>query len=239
MHGNHTRLAQHDHTITQRDTPQVTCTENEKNGEGSMTLGTAPRHGVLRSRNRLIGVVAISCTALALSACSDGSGDKDEAKPSASATPTKSVAPSTSSDPDESVKKEVLAVYSHFRAEQAKAYANGTIDGTKVQKYATAEAFGTVKVDLMSLQKAGNVGKGAPVTRAGVEDVRVNLTAKIPKATIKDCLDVSNWTVVNRKTGKTLPSPKGQLKRYVNDVSLEKWGKQWLVLTDTARSRAC
>lgn len=204
-----------------------------------MTLGTAPRHGVLRSRNRLIGVVAISCTALALSACSNGSSDKGEAKPSASDAPTKPVAPSTSSDPDESAKKEVLAVYNHFRAEQAKAYANGTIDGTKVQKYATAEAFGTVKVDLMSLQKAGNVGKGAPVTHARVEDVKVNLTAKIPKATIKDCLDVSNWTVVNRKTGKTLPSPKGQLKRYVNDVSLEKWGKQWLVLTDTARSRAC
>jgi hypothetical protein len=137
------------------------------------------------------------------------------------------------------VKKDVLDVYKRFRAEQAKAYANGTVDGTEVQKYATAEAFGTVKADLMSLRKAGNRGKGAPVTNAGLDDVTVNLTAKIPKASIKDCLDVSNWTVVNRKTGKTWPPPKGQLKRYVNDVSLEKWGKQWLVLTDTARSRAC
>ncbi|MFF1690811.1 hypothetical protein [Streptomyces sp. NPDC058254] len=239
MHGNHTRLAQHDHTITQRDTPLVTGTANDENGEGSMTRGTAPTRGVLRSRNRLIGVLAISCAALALSACSDGSSDKGGAKPSTSATPTKSVTPSTSSDPNEPTKKEVLAVYNHFRQEQARAYAMGTVDGTKVQRYATAEAFGTVKVDLMSLKKAGNVGKGAPVTHAGVEDVTVNLAAKIPKAKIKDCLDVSNWTVVNRKTGKALPSPKGQLKRYVNDVSLEKWGKQWLVLTDTAQSRAC
>jgi hypothetical protein len=33
VHGNHTRLARHYHTITQRDTPQVTGTADEENGE--------------------------------------------------------------------------------------------------------------------------------------------------------------------------------------------------------------
>ncbi|MEU5825619.1 hypothetical protein [Streptomyces sp. NPDC047803] len=173
-------------------------------------------------------------------------GDAPEAKAPAPATsssaapkPTESGSPSSGSDPQNLAKKEVLAVYNHFRQAQAKAYAQGSIDGTDVQKYATADAFGSVKLDLMSLKKAGNVGRGAPVTHAGVEDVSMNLDAKIPKAKIKDCLDVSGWTVVNQKTGKTLDSPEGQLKRYVNDVSLEKWGEKWLVLTDTAQSRGC
>lgn len=209
-----------------------------------MPWSTTPGRGSLRSRNRLISIAALSCaTALTLSACSDNgedSGDKARKKPAASASPTESVTPSANAeDPDQLVKKEILAVYGHFRQEQARAYAKGTIKGTDVQKYATADAFGAVKVDLMSLKKAGNVGRGAPVVHAGVEDVTVNLTAKVPKAKIRDCLDVSGWTVVNKETGKTLPSPEGQLKRYVNDVSLEKWGEKWLVLTDTAQSRGC
>ncbi|MEU9072070.1 hypothetical protein AB0D60_34945 [Streptomyces sp. NPDC048306] len=239
MHGNHTCHALHDRIITTRDAPQVTCTVNDKNGEGSMTRGTATMRGALRSRNRLIGSAVAISAGLALTACSSSDKPNTEAKPTAPSSPSKSPTPSKSSDPDEAVKKEVLAIYNHFRQEQAKAYAAGAIDGTEVQKYATAEALGTVQADLMSLRRAGNVGKGAPVTHAGVEDVQVNLDAKIPKATIKDCLDVSGWAVVNRKTGKTLPSPEGQLKRYVNDVTLERWGKQWLVLTDTARSTVC
>lgn len=237
MHGNHTRLAQHDRTITQRDTAQVTCTENDKNGEGSMTLGTAPRHGVLRSRNRLIGVAAITSAALTLTACSSSGKESNEAKPSASS-PSKSVAPSRSSDPDAALKKELLSVYAHYRKEQAAAYAQGKAEGTDVRKYATAEAYGKVMGDLLNLRRAGNLGKGAPTSR-DPQVVGLNLSAKTPQATLKDCLDVTDWKVVNRKTGAEQPSPKGALKRHINDVKLEKWGKKWFVVSDEAKATGC
>ncbi|MET7621946.1 hypothetical protein [Streptomyces sp. NPDC005408] len=177
------------------------------------------------------------CAAFTLSAC--GSGDKSDdatspAPTSSTPAPKKS---SASSDPQAAEKAHALSAYAHYREEQVKAYAKASADGTDLKKYVTADALGRVTVDLLSLKSAGNVATGAPVSDAEVSTL--DLTGKIPKATVKDCVDVTNWKVVNRATGKTLPAPKGQLKRYIKDVTLEKWGKQWMVLTDTSKARAC
>ncbi|WP_432190004.1 hypothetical protein [Streptomyces sp. Tue6028] len=129
-------------------------------------------------------------------------------------------------------------MYAHYREEQAKAYAKASASGTDIEKYVTAEALGKVTGDLLSLRTAGNATTGAPISR-NPEITALKTDGSIPKATIKDCLDVTDWKVVNKKTGKALPAPKGQLKKHINDVTLEKWGNRWLVRTDTAKAVAC
>jgi hypothetical protein len=136
------------------------------------------------------------------------------------------------------LKKDLLEVYSRYREEQAAAYAKADAKGTDIRKYATAEAYGKVMGDLLSLRSAGNVGKGAPTSK-DPQVMSLELSAKTPKATIKDCLDVSNWKVMNRKTGEVQPSPKNALKRHINDVKLEKWGTKWFVVSDEAKATAC
>ncbi|MFF0142605.1 hypothetical protein ACFYRN_40010 [Streptomyces sp. NPDC005227] len=177
---------------------------------------------------------------LTLSACSSNKGSADNAKPSP---PASSTAPSASASPSRSSslsadQAAVLAVYTHYREEQAKAYAKASVSGTDIEKYATTEALGKVTRDVLSLRTAGNAASGAPVSH-NTEIAALKTDGPIPKATIKDCLDVTNWGVVNKKTGKALPTPKGQLKKHVNDVTLEKWGNRWLVRTDTAKPIAC
>ncbi|MFF4557767.1 hypothetical protein [Streptomyces sp. NPDC001422] len=204
-----------------------------------MTRASRP-HGRTTVRNWKPTAALLTAGALlTLSACSSDN-DSSDTKPSA---PVSSAAPSSSTSPSPSPslsadQAAVLAVYTHYREEQAKAYAKASVSGTDIEKYATTEALGKVTRDVLNLRTAGNAASGAPVSH-NTEITALKTDGPIPKATIKDCLDVTNWGVVNKKTGKALPTPKGQLKKHVNDVTLEKWGNRWLVRTDTAKSIAC
>lgn len=180
--------------------------------------------------------------ALSISSCSSSDGKPDAKSSSGSASASTTPAPSqsqssTSDDPQAADKRDVLEAYGHYWEEQVKAYSKASIEGTKLTKYATADALGRAESDLMSLDKAGIVAKGKPVSDAEVAGI--NMDRKVPQATITDCLDVSKWTRVDRKTGKTVPPAKGQLKRYTTTVEAEKWGKQWMILKATPKARAC
>ncbi|MFD6297616.1 hypothetical protein ACFWFU_22660 [Streptomyces sp. NPDC060235] len=204
-----------------------------------MTRASRP-HGRTTVRNWKPTAALLTAGALlTLSACSSHKDPAYNTKPSAAppAATSASASPplSSSVSPDQAA---VLAVYAHYRKEQAKAYAKASASGTDIEKYATAEALGKVTRDVLSLRTAGNAASGAPVSQ-DTEVTALKTDGPIPKATIKDCLDVTGWKVVNKKSRKALPSPKGQLKRHVNDVTLEKWGNRWLVRTDTAKSIAC
>ncbi|MEU5930047.1 hypothetical protein ABZ817_42200 [Streptomyces antimycoticus] len=184
------------------------------------------------------GAMAIAVgVVLLVTSCSGD--DKEESKQSSTPAasipePSKSSAPS---DPQAADKRDVLAAYRAYWSEQVKAYSKANVEATDLDKYASADALGRARSDVLSLQKAGVVAKGAPVNHPEVSDL--DMDRQVPRATVTDCLDVSKWTRVKKKTGETVASPKGQLKKYTATINTEKWGKQWMILKVTPKPRSC
>ncbi|MFJ9855323.1 hypothetical protein [Streptomyces sp. NPDC101150] len=176
------------------------------------------------------------CAALTVTACSNGSTGTD-AKPAPTKSASEKPSPTASADPQAAAKKAVLGAYDHFWDEQAKAYSQGTEKGTDLEKYASTEALARAMGDLASLHGSGNVTSGKPTHAAKV--TALGLEKKLPDATITDCMDVSKWRTVNKKTGKALAAPKGKLTRYVSIVSAQKWGKQWMITKVEPQHRSC
>ncbi|MEV8059490.1 hypothetical protein AB0P37_24220 [Streptomyces antimycoticus] len=184
------------------------------------------------------GAMAIAVgVALLITSCSGN--DKEESKQSstpAASTPEPSK-PSAPSDPQAADKRDVIAAYRAYWSEQVKAYSKANVEATDLDKYASADALGRARSDVLSLQKAGVIAKGAPVNHPEVSDL--DMDRQVPRATVTDCLDVSKWTRVKKKTGETVASPKGQLKKYTATINTEKWGKQWMILKVTPKPRSC
>ncbi|MGW0651147.1 hypothetical protein ACWD4T_20455 [Streptomyces umbrinus] len=173
----------------------------------------------------------------AVSACSS-SDDSDEAKASPSATSSAAETPTPSSaDPEAAAKDELLASYQQYLGEVTKSYSQAGTDGTDIKKYATGAALATVQSETKAMDKAGQVTIGKPASTPEV--TAINLGRKVPKATITDCMDVSQWKLVDRKTKNEVELPKERLTKYVDIISLEKWGKQWVVLKETPQERKC
>jgi hypothetical protein len=182
-------------------------------------------HPAVRFRNLTAASLALSA-ALAVSACSSSDGDsKPSAKTSA---PASSQAASTASAaPDAMEKKAVLKTYNAFWAEQVKAYAQADIQGTDLKKYATEKALGQAMGDVLVMKKGGTATTGAPKHRAQV--TQLTLTGHTPKAVVQDCLDISSWKTINRKSGKVQPFPSNQPLRYITTAKAEKWGTRWMI----------
>ncbi|MFE2533711.1 hypothetical protein [Streptomyces sp. NPDC059371] len=164
---------------------------------------------------------------MTLSACSSG-GDSDGAaeQPSASSSSPRS-STSPNSDPQTAGRTDVLAAYSAFWVEQVKAYSQADIKGTDLKKYATKKALGQAMADVLVMQRAGTATEGAPTHRAEVTSLTLN--GAVPKATVRDCLDISHWNTIKKKTGQVKPFPSAQPLRYITTAKAEKWGKQWRI----------
>jgi len=172
--------------------------------------------------------VLITGGLVVLTACGGGGNSDSSAtnSPSASSasTPTAS---SASADPQAQAKADVLKAYGAFWGEQVKAYAKADIKGTALKKYATKEALGRAMGDVLVMEKAGTATTGAPTHDAKVTSL--TLTGATPKATVQDCLDISGWKTIKKKTGTVQPFPSAQPLRYVTTAKAEKWGKQWMI----------
>ncbi|MEV6056456.1 hypothetical protein [Streptomyces sp. NPDC052107] len=161
---------------------------------------------------------------LVLTACSSSHGDnKASVHPSAPAPPSAS---SSAADPEAAEKAAVLMAYDAFWSEQVKAYARTDIKGTELKKYATKDALGRTMGDLLMMKQAGTATSGAPTHQAAITSL--TLTGSVPKATLQDCLDISNWKTIKKSTGKVQPFPSNQPLRYITTAKAEKWGKQWM-----------
>ncbi|MFF1628221.1 hypothetical protein [Streptomyces sp. NPDC058272] len=162
-----------------------------------------------------------------MAACgsSDNAGSSSKSSPPASTSAP--AATSASPDAQAQAKGEVLKAYDAFWGEQVKAYAQADIKGTDLKKYATKAALGGAMGDVLVMKKAGTATTGAPTHRAKVTSL--TLSGDIPKATLQDCLDISNWKTVKKKSGKVQPFPSNQPLRYITTAKAEKWGKQWMI----------
>jgi hypothetical protein len=166
--------------------------------------------------------------ALVLAGCgggSDGGEDsKDVAAPPA-ASPA-STSPSGSADPDAATAA-VLAAYDGMTREQAKAYRQGAAEGTELEKYATLDALSKIELDLAGMKEAGRVVRGEIGHDAKVAGL--DLDAKTPKATLKDCVDLSRYETYDVKAKKAVPLPTNQPMRYIATATAERWDGRWLV----------
>ncbi|MER6030679.1 hypothetical protein [Streptomyces sp. NPDC001851] len=181
--------------------------------------------------------MSVSLSMLALTACSSSHGGNkaSEHTPASASSPT---APTSSAAPDAPEKAAVLKTYDAFWAEQVKAYARGDVQGTDLKKYATEKALGEAMGDVLVMKKGGNATTGAPKHQAQV--TQMTLTGAIPKAVVQDCLDISTWKTVNRKSGQVQPFPSNQPLRYITTSKAEKWGKRWMITEVTPEGdRTC
>ncbi|MGF0174560.1 hypothetical protein ACQF36_29895 [Streptomyces sp. Marseille-Q5077] len=123
-------------------------------------------------------------------------------------------------------------------AEQAKAYRQASKKGTQLERYATLDALSKVELDLYRMKEAGTVVRGEIGHDAKVTDL--DMTAKTPKATVSDCVDLSRYEAYDVKARKTIPLPTEQPKRYQATGTLERWKGRWMVThIDTTRGGAC
>lgn len=176
---------------------------------------------------RLKRGAAVLGGALALAAVLAGCGDGDDKPSEAASTP----APATSSaDPQAAEKRAVLAAFDAMWAERTKAYAKADAKGTQLEKYATLDALGRIRIDLARMREAGTVVRG----ESSIEDTTVtalDLTPKTPKASVSTCVDLSEYERYSTRKKAVIPLPSEQPRRYVATATLEKWPGGWIVTT--------
>ncbi|MEU1932610.1 hypothetical protein ACN6LF_002722 [[Kitasatospora] papulosa] len=175
------------------------------------------------------GVMALG-TAVVLSLALTGCGSGDDAKPSATTTAASS-APGVSAspaDPHAATKAAVLASYTSMWVEQMKAYRVASPDGTKLKDFATLDALTAFERDLAHMKKNHTVIRGELGHQPEVTALDVD--AKLPTATVEDCIDLSKWQTLDTKTNKPIPLPTAQPLRYVATATVERWdNNRWMV----------
>ncbi|MFJ8871766.1 hypothetical protein ACIRD6_39320 [Streptomyces sp. NPDC102473] len=159
-----------------------------------------------------------------------------------SAAPAVSASPR---DPDAADKRAVLASYTSMWVEQMKAYRKASPDSTKVDDYATLEALSAFERDLAHMKKNNTVIRGEVGHQPEVTALDVD--AKLPTATVEDCIDLSKWKTLDTKTNKPIPLPtaprarvnrqalvRQAMSQYPRDRSLRlgmpHWPHRWMYL---------
>ncbi|WP_330301552.1 MULTISPECIES: hypothetical protein [unclassified Streptomyces] len=169
---------------------------------------------------------------LAVAGCSDS--DKDASPSTSSPTQTSgSPSPSSTTDAEDAA---VIATYTSSWTAQTEAYSKASSAGTDLKKNTTLRALFDIEHDLEVMRKAGQVTTGKPAINPKVVKVT---DAKIPTATVTDCVDTTHWTLIDKASKKKVSLPTSRLIKYVSTATLEKWGTKWMVTKLTAQEQAC
>ncbi|MFZ3492193.1 hypothetical protein ACODT5_02950 [Streptomyces sp. 5.8] len=174
-------------------------------------------------------LVTASATVALLAGCTSGSEKK--------AAPTPSASPSASADPQAAAKAEVAAVYRSYWDVQIAAFAKADVRDTGLEKYAFDQAYSKTLADVATMKVNGSVMTGKPQITPEVTAVSLDQDPK--KASISDCVDVTNWKVVDPKTGKEFPLPPERLKRFVTKFEARTVGSEWKIVSVEQQDRTC
>lgn len=177
--------------------------------------------------------VLLAGSLVALAGCSDNGSEASPSDPSKSPSARPSASSSSTLDPEQA---EILAAYTQSWQAQTEAYAKASSAGTDLRKTTTLRALGLIEKDLETMRKAGQVTTGKPVIHP--RDPKVT-DGETPKATLTDCVDTTNWTLIDKATKKKVPLPSTRLIKYISTATLEKWGTKWMVTELTAQTQTC
>ncbi|MFD8952810.1 hypothetical protein ACFV0B_28620 [Streptomyces xanthophaeus] len=178
-----------------------------------------------------VATLLIGCTA-------DAKDDKSaSASPSPSATVPAAPSASASADPLAADKAEVHTAFGRYWDVLTEAYAKSDSTGTALKDVASGGAIAQTESGLANLRKAGHVlvGKAQHSNTA----VEFKDGPMLKTAVITDCVDVSQWKVVDKKTGKEVALPPERLVRYVSTLTAEKWPTGWVVIEEKFQGQAC
>ncbi|MFI9825209.1 hypothetical protein ACIHFC_32885 [Streptomyces sp. NPDC052013] len=167
---------------------------------------------------------------LVLVGCSDTDASPSTPSPAHTAD---SASPSSTDDAENAA---IIAAYTRSWDAQTRAYSKASSAGTDLQKSTTFKALADIERDLAAMRKAGQVTTGKPVIHPKVVKVT---DAKVPAATIADCVDTTKWTLIDKDSKKRVSLPATRLTKYVSTATLEKWGTEWMVTTLTAQDQSC
>jgi hypothetical protein len=168
-----------------------------------------------------------------MTGCSDSDADASASKPSRTHSAGSSPSPSATAKAEEAA---VLAAYTRSWDAQTEAYSKASSAGTDLKQNTTFKALADIENDLLAMRKAGQVTTGMPAIHPKVLKVT---DAKIPTATVADCVDTTNWTLIEKASKRRVPLPTTRLTKYVSTATLEKWGTKWMVTELTAQEQAC
>ncbi|WP_326701493.1 hypothetical protein OG909_31770 [Streptomyces sp. NBC_01754] len=172
---------------------------------------------------------------VALTACDDGIDGKPQAAAPVAA-PAVSASPP---DPDVADRAAALEAYSAMWVEQMRAYRVASAEQTDVKRYATVDALRVFERDLAELKRnrtviRGDLGHEPEVTA-------LDAGTRPQTVTVKDCIDLSQWRVLDTTTGWPLPLPSNEPLRYAATATVERRdGGRWMVTEYTPDgSRMC
>lgn len=141
-------------------------------------------------------------------------------------------------DPSESAKKEAIDTYRNYWKEMEKTFASGTSRGTDLRQYAAGTALVVAEDAAKKRHAKGQMMTGGVVV-ANPTVTKIDMSRKVPSATLSSCLDITGWNVVERSSSKPVPLPSERLTRYVIASTIEKWPDGWKVIKDDPQVKPC
>ncbi|MEU3137476.1 secreted protein/lipoprotein [Streptomyces sp. NPDC006854] len=139
---------------------------------------------------------------------------------------------------EEAVQAEAISVYQAYWGQMQVLYADTDADTDALKQFAAAEALVGAKNDVQRMRDANQVITG----RVTVEDQTVtksDLDRKVPKVFLSNCLDITQWNVLDAKTRKPVSLPSTRLTKYTVESLVEKWPQGWRVVRDRPTGKKC
>ncbi|MFH9016056.1 hypothetical protein ACH4C6_32345 [Streptomyces sp. NPDC017943] len=178
----------------------------------------------------------VLCAAIAVTACTSSDGKDEAADESPSV--TQSPASSAPADPKETAKKEAITTYGAYWREMKKLYADPTGKSAQLDQYAASAALKNAEADAKRAHDRGRIYTGS-VALTDQTVTKVNVSGKIPNATVSSCLDISKWQTVDAKTKQPVSLPENRLTKYRIVSTVEKYPEGWRVTSDEPQGKSC
>ncbi|MEU5329230.1 secreted protein/lipoprotein [Streptomyces parvus] len=139
---------------------------------------------------------------------------------------------------EEAMQAEAISVYQAYWGQMQALYADTHADTDALKKVAAAEALVGAKNDVQRMRDANQVITGK-VTVGDQAVTMSDLDRKVPKVFLSNCLDITQWNVLDAKTRKPVSLPSTRLTKYTVDSLVEKWPQGWRVVRDRPTGKKC
>jgi hypothetical protein len=154
---------------------------------------------------------------------------------------TASTSESSSLSPaEQDAVRQILAVYKGYLDVSTRQAVAGQFQSAELLEYATDPLLSETAVLMQNQKGAGQVYQGTLVSQdPRVSALDLNATPR-PKATVTDCIDASNYRLVNKANGSPAAAPGGTRRFVVESTVLYISGKGWRISeSGTDKARPC